>query len=543
MGRQRERDNIRQLVSSYLDGELPPEDAAWVGRQISDDPRYAEVYRAYRAIRMDMRAMPVPEVPPAVSAAIRAYTATAAPYRPVISLRARIARLTTAAVTIAAALVAIFTHGFGMPMQFAHGVNTAVRTPVSVNVSTGPTVATLSNTKLAYNESAELHFSSAMDETTVKQAVHFAPLSTPNTWLSPAQLAYSPGTTTLSTIPMALHSNTDYRVTIPKGLRDLYGNEVQNTSFDFSVGAAPPLPPIVANLPTVLPTPTPASTDAAVSAIVPIATAASQTATPEPVTAPTATVPADEGPDATATTARPIVKPTVIVARPATLAPSVPTAVATAVPMVAATATTGASAPTTVVTTSTTGTTTSGSASATAIAKPTTPATIAPMPTPEPVAATATTAPAPTATTAIMTVPVAPSFQSAYAQNANRLGGPTGVASTFSGTQLNFTNGVMVYVPGRSFYVIYAGGSWSTASNPGGSGAAVPNATGGYVPGGAYGAAWTNAKLSGRLGYATTTQESPYAGSSQSFDNGVILKVGGDVYVLFNNGAYQLFGA
>lgn len=540
MGRQRERDNIRQLVSSYLDGELPPEDAAWVGRQVSDDLRYAEVYRAYRAIRMDMRAMPVPEVPPSVSAAIRAYTATATPHRPIISLRARIARLTTAAVTIAAALVAIFTHGFGMPVQFAHGVNTAVRTPVSVNVSTGPTVATLSNTKLAYNESAELHFSSAMDETTVKQAVHFAPVSTPNTWLSPAQLVYSPGMTTLSTIPMALHSNTDYRVTIPKGLRDLYGNEVQNTSFDFSVGVAPPLPPIVANLPTVLPAPAP--TDIAVSAIVPIATAASQTATPEPVTAPTATMPADEVPDATATTARPIVKPTVIAARPATLVPSAPTAVASSVPVVA-TATSGASAPTSAATTGTTGTPASGAASATAIAKPTIPPTTAPIPTPEPVAATATAAPVPTATTAVMTVPVAPSFQSAYAQNANRLGGPTGVASTFSGTQLNFTNGVMVYVPGRSFYVIYAGGSWSTASNPGGSGAAVPNATGGYTPGGAYGAAWTNAKLSGRLGYATTTQESPYAGSSQSFDNGVILKVGGDVYVLFNNGAYQLFGA
>src|SRR5947209_16809806 len=106
MGRMREREqeNIRQLVSAYLDGELSPDAAAYVGKRIQEDPAYQQVYAAYRGIRMDMRALARPEVPPAVSQAIRARAAMMQPGRVVLTIRQRIARITAAAATLAATL-------------------------------------------------------------------------------------------------------------------------------------------------------------------------------------------------------------------------------------------------------------------------------------------------------------------------------------------------------------------------------------------------------------------------------------------------------
>src|SRR6476659_4701813 len=106
MGRSREQEKIRERVSAYLDGELPPDDASYVGRQIQEDPAYAQVYASYRGLRMDMRALSHPEVPPAVSQAIRARAAVMKPGRAVLSIRQRVARVTAAAATLAATFAA-----------------------------------------------------------------------------------------------------------------------------------------------------------------------------------------------------------------------------------------------------------------------------------------------------------------------------------------------------------------------------------------------------------------------------------------------------
>ncbi len=296
--------------------------------------------------------------------------------------------------------------------------------------------------------------------------------------------------------------NTDYRVTIPKGLRDLQGNEVQNATFDFTV--APP--PLVADASTAIPT------DAAPT-LAPIATAPAPTTTSEPATEPatattavspaTATTIAISGgrstdrdadgraahrsgrtngnhrarrccdcgaPTATATTARPV----------ATSTPS--------------------------------GTTVSVAAAATRLPHRNRRTRVAP-------AATATTAPtgAPTAQprrnsvpatpttvpTAKPGVPVAPSFQGAYAQTANRLGEPTGVTVTDLRHAVEVPERPDGLRTGPPVLRDLCGRKLGHGGKPGGSGAAMANPGGGYAPGGAYGAAWTNAKLSGKLGYAT----------------------------------------
>lgn len=527
MTRLREREHIRALVSAYLDGELPPDDAAYVGRMIQEDPAYGQVYAAYRGIRMQMRAMPQQEVPPAVSSAIRARTAMLRQgRRPTLSLGQRVARLSATVASLAAALAAIFTQGFGLPAHFIHGTGPiGPNAPQTVRVSGVPTTATVLNTQVRFDESAEIRFTNGMNESTVKSLVQFSPA------VPLVNLAYDSKSFTLSTKPKTLQLNKTYTVTIPPGLKDIDGNEVTPTAFNFAV--LPPNTSLQADAtevasPTPLALPTKAPTVAVPTAAPTIVAVANPTAD---VTATTAvTTSATDAPTVATAPVTPTDEPAIVAVVPTNTAKPAPRVTATTAPAPKATATTAPAATTApVAPTATTVPTAAPTVAATAT-------TAAPTATAVP--ATPTAAP-PTATTP--TIPVSPKFTNAYEQTANRLGSPAGSAQNVSTTHLFFQNGQMVYVTGQgSFYVLYSGsGTWQTVPIAQDNGMITPVAG---KPSGAYGATWVKSNLQGKLGNAQSSAESAAAGTIQRFEGGTILAVGGDVYVLFNNGSFQLFG-
>lgn len=517
MGRTREQDKIRELVSAYLDGELPPDDASYVGRRIQEDPAYAQVYAAYRGIRMDMRALARPEVPAAVSQSIRARAAVMQPSRPGLNIRQRVGRIMAAAATLVATLAAILTGGFGLPNHFSHAVP-ANATPNTIIVgNNSQTTATVLNPNIRYDEPAQIRFTRPMNEQTVKTSVIFTP------GVAPAALQYDKDQFILSTKPKSLLPQTQYTVQIPAGLKDAEGNAVSPGAFSFFVGgdtssligvptepaatiSVNPTPVSVALVTTATPaasvapvvtaTEAPAVTEAPVATVAPPAPAQPVT---QPATQPTPTAKPAPKPTSTPVPAQKPAGTTVAVVEPTAVPTVAPTSAPTAVPTVAPT-----------------------------------------------VAPTATAAPTvvPTATTPAILV--ADKFKGAYASLANRLGSPTGVAANVGTSQLLFQNGFMVYADGQPIYIFYSGDrTWTSAGNPGNSGA---GSEGGAAPGGlfkparAFGVVWTARNLQGRLGYATAANESGGSGTVQTFENGKILSVGGDVYVLLNNGGWQLFG-
>lgn len=503
MGRNREREKIRELVSAYIDGELPPDDAQYVGRRIQEDPAYARAYSAYRGIRMDMRALPRPDVPASLSASIRAQAAVMQPRRPVLTLRQRLARVTAAVATLAATMAAFLTGGFGLQNHFAHVTTGGDGTTTTIVYTTTATTATILNPTIRYDESAQIRFTRPMDEQTALTKVIFSPNVAPNL------LQYDKQQSILSTKPKALQPNTRYTVQIPAGLKDAEGNDVTPAVFAFTVGDA-------ANLVTA-PTVAPAATIAPPATAVAITDMPTPNATPAAVVEPAATAAgeapaqATEPPAAVQPTAPPQVAPrptnTPVPQRPAgtTIAVAQPTATNTPVP-------------------------------------PTATATTAPTATAVP--ATATPTVAPTATTPA--IPVADQFKGAYAATANRLGSPLGASQGTSGSAILFQNGFMLYLSGQPIYVFYTGDrTYATYANPGNTGAGSeggPGPSAGlYKPLRAFGVLWTQRNLQGRLGYATQASESGASGTMQNFEGGTIISNGGDVYVLFKNGAWQYF--
>lgn len=504
MGRNREREKIRELVSAYIDGELPPDDAQYVGRRIQEDPAYARVYSAYRGIRMDMRALPRPEVPASLSASIRAQAAVMQPRRLALSLRQRFARLTAAVATLAATMAAFLTGGFGLQHHFQHVTTGGGGGTTTISYAPGPTTATILNPTIRFDESAQIRFTRSMDEQTVLTRVIFSPN------VPPSLLQYDKQQSILSTKPKSLQPNTRYTVQIPNGLKDAEGNDVTPGLFAFTVGSASDL--------VTAPTTAPAVSVAPTATAVAIADAPTPNATPAAVVEPAATA-TDEAPSQ-ATESPAVVQPTtppqpaprptntpVPPPRPAgtTIAVAQPTATNTPVP-------------------------------------PTATATTAPTATSVP--ATATPTVVPTATTPA--IPVADQFKGAYAATANRLGSPLAGASATSSSLIYFQNGFMLYVSGQPIYVFYTGDrTYATYANPGNTGTGSeggPGPSAGlYKPPRAFGVLWTQQNLQGRLGYATQATESGGSGMIQRFEGGTILSVGSDVYVLMKNGSWQPF--
>ena len=512
IGRNREREKIRERVSAYLDGELPPEDAAYVGRRIQEDPTYARVYAAYRGIRMDLRALAKPEMPPGLSAAIRAQAAVIQPRRAALTLRQRVARITAAAATLVAAMAAFLTGGFGLQNQFAPALPSG-NSPTTISVQSGPTTATVLNPTIRYDEAAQIQFTRPMNEETVKNRVLFSP------GVAPSLLQYDSQRFILSTKPKALIPDTRYTVQIPAGLKDAEGNDVSPAIFSFSVGNVPGLlPPSLAPA-TVAPTATALTVAENPTAVVGTATAV-PVSVAEPVVTATnepAPSPATEPPAA----ALPTPTPRPAVARPTNPPAPAQPASRPAGTVIAAAEPTATTAPT----------------------APPTPPTATAAPTVAPTATPARTV-APTATTPA--IPVAERFKGAYAALANRLGEPLSAAAATTTSQVFFQNGFMVYVSGQPIYVFFTGGKTYTAyPNPGNSGAGSeggPGPTAGlYKPKNAFGVLWVQKNLQGTLGYATQANETGGAGTIQQFEGGTILSLGSDVYVLLKNGSWQPF--
>ncbi|GEM_PF-3612775 len=499
MGRIREQEKIRELVSAYLDGELPPDDAQFVGKRIQEDPAYAQVYAAYRGIRMDLRALARPEVPASVSQTIRARAAVMQPGRAVLNIRQRIARITAAAATLAATFAAILTGGFGLQNHFSHAVpGTGQPNPVVIVANNPQTTATILNPNIRYDEPAQIHFTRPMNAQTVLTSVIFSPT------VAVSNLQYDKSSFILSTKPKTLIPRTQYTVQIPAGLKDAEGNDVTPSAFVFSVGD---VIPGSTGQPTTAPATAAASPTPFTIAAVSSATVVSATDVTPPSAPPTASdVPAATEPPPAAPTAA---KPATVASKPSNT-PVPPTKPAGTVITI--------SEPTAV---------------PTATAAP----TIAPTVTPAPTVVPTPTPPA---------IAVADKFKGAYAATANRLGSPIGGAASVGTSQLFFQNGFMLYVAGQPIYVFYSGDrSYATYPNPGNSGTgseggAGPSA-GLYKPVNAFGVVWVSKGLQSKLGYATSPSESSGSGTLQTFENGSILSVGSDVYVLLKNGTWQPF--
>ncbi len=70
-----------RLLTAYLDGELPPRQAARVARRVADDPAWQEAYAAMQAVKQGLRDLPRQRAP-------RAFTLRAADVAPQRSRRA-----------------------------------------------------------------------------------------------------------------------------------------------------------------------------------------------------------------------------------------------------------------------------------------------------------------------------------------------------------------------------------------------------------------------------------------------------------------------
>ncbi|MHB8646406.1 MAG: Ig-like domain-containing protein [Thermomicrobiales bacterium] len=503
MGRIREQEKIRELVSAYLDGELPPDDAQFVGKRIQEDPAYAQVYAAYRGIRMDLRALARPDVPASVSQTIRARAAVMQPGRAALSIRQRVARITAAAATLAATFAALLTGGFGLQNHFSHAIPGTGQVNQIVNVAdNAQTTATILNPNIRYDEPAQIRFTRPMNEQTVLTAVAFSPT------VAISNLQYDKSSFILSTRPKTLIPRTQYTVQIPAGLKDAEGHDVTPGAFVFSVGD---VTPGITGQPTTVPA-------TAAASPTPFTIAAATTATASPST------------DLPATTAPPVTGNAPVATEPPAVAPTA-TRPAVAPPKPSNTPVPPAKPAGTVI----------------SVSEPTAAPTVAPTATASPtIAPTATPAPTVVPTPTTPAIAVADKFKGAYAATANRLGSPISGASSVGTSQLFFQNGFMLYVAGQPIYVFYTGDrSFAAYPNPGNSGAgseggAGPSA-GLYKPVNAFGVVWTAKGLQSKLGYATSPNESGGSGTIQAFENGSIFSIGSDVYVLLKNGTWQPF--
>lgn len=499
----------RELISALLDGELSPDERAVLANHLAGCAECRALLDSYRAIGASIRVLPAAQPPADLTNAIYAATVDAEPRR----LLFLSSKLGYSLAAVAAVALMFVVAGYLLVGGYQRGVTPTV-------ISSEPTANTIWPTF----KPIRITFNKPMDHASVEQSLAIQPVG------EDVRLTmHWEGNTLVIGDAQSLRPGGSYVIKITNGARDKWGKRL-DSDYTLAFGTSPtvaiedtPTPqPTAADTPTVgssattLPPAPTATQDLGVVPVSPTVAAPTPTASaPASAGAPTATPDAVvPGPNPPTAITGPEDEPTATPTEPPSNA--APTATPAATPTVAPTDTPAPPTPT--------------------VPAPT--ATPAPPPTGTPVAPTPTPA----------TIPVTGAFGDWYWGNdtvQSRLGAPTAAAAPTASQLLAFQYGSM-YLRGdtNEIYVLQTDGVWSSFPNtatddPAAEAGALENT---WVPGGALGVLWRNeASVSDALGYAYAATATSFDGQAQTFERGVMLSGPSDVFVIYDDGSWELY--
>lgn len=517
--------DVRPLLSAYMDNDLTPEELRVVQGHVAACPACAALLAEYRQVRALVRALPQPQPPPALRAAVFARATPA--YRQ----RAFLFDLGQRTLSYGALAVAILAIAVAITLVARSGVGgLATRDLAAPQIIDWNPQGGVSGWDPG--RPIRVTFSEEMDWASVKGALDVTCLRCDPTTAAEVQQAVRQsldvdGNSLIVGAHGGLRPDTDYLIRIdPAKAHDRAGNALSTGGWpnEAQIGTAALL---VASA-----TPTPGlSPTAAPPTVVPATAPPSPTATVLP---PSPTVAVIAPPPAISPTVAPAPSPTAVVATQ----PPAPSPTPTPLPPPTATPT----------------------------AAPPPTATVAPSPSPSPApspppAATPTTPPTATPTpvtpTATPSLPFAVTggFGQVYhgTEMRDRLGLPTENEARVQGAYLVFEHGLMFWrADTRTIYVLFnadAGDwyaftdTWTEGMEPGGGPAPV---AGRYRPKLGFGKVWIEQQdVQKRLGYALTESEIGGTLAVQRFERGLMLRsdLGGtpSIYVLYQNNTYERY--
>ena len=530
--------DVRPLLSAYMDNDLTPDELRVVQAHVAACPECAALLAEYRQVRALVRALPQPQPPPALRAAVFARATPA--YR----RRAFFFDLGQRALSYGALAVAVLAIVVAVTLVARSGVGgPATRDTTAPQIIDWSPQGGVSGWDPG--QPIRVTFSEAMDWDSVRVALEITCLRCDAATAAEVRQAARQsleidGLTLVIGARGGLRPDTDYQIRIDAAkARDRAGNPLHAGS---PIGTLPDEAQIgTAALLVAAATPTPG----------PSPTAAPPTPVPPTMTpAPTATIPPPSptiaalapppGPSPTATPAPP---PTATATTPPpapTSPPAIPSPTPTPVPPPTATPTATPVPPTPTVAPSPSP---SPAPSPTPVVTPTTP----PTATPTPVTPTATPA---------LPFAVNGGFGQVYQNTAgvrDRLGLPTENEASVQGAYQAFEHGLMFWrADTRTIYVLFSADAgdwyaftdtWTDDMDPGGGPAPV---AGRYLPPRGFGKVWSEQPdVQKRLGYALTANEASGTLVVQRFERGLLLwsDLGGapSIYVLYQNNTYERY--